>query len=77
MPHKLIERISRLDQLIRLKSTGTPKELSIKLDLSESTLYETLVIMKHLGAPIKYDRFRRSYFYKVEGRIEIKFIRKI
>ncbi|MCH7399021.1 HTH domain-containing protein [Belliella sp. DSM 107340] len=76
MSQKLIERISRLDQLIRLKSTGTPKELANRLEISESTLYETISMMKQLGAPINYDKLRKSYYYQAEGKIEIKFIKK-
>lgn len=50
---------------------------SRKLDISESTLYEFLGLMKDLGAPIKWDNSRNSYVYEPEGKMELKFIKKI
>jgi len=59
-----LNRIDRVDQLIRLKATGTPKRLATRLKISESSLYELLKIMKEMGAPIYYCSNRESYCYK-------------
>lgn len=56
-----------------MKATGKPSELAAKLEISESTLYEFLGLMKELGAPIKWDGNRNSYVYEPEGRMRIKF----
>ena len=60
---KVIEIIERIDQLIRLKATGTPQELSLKLELSERTVYRYVDEMKALGVPIEYDKNYGSYIY--------------
>lgn len=77
MPRKFFNRLTRIDSLIRLKNTGSPSMFSRKLDISESTLYEFLGLMKDLGAPIKWDNSRNSYVYEPEGKMELKFIKKI
>jgi len=77
MPQKFIERFKRIDELIVLKATGNPEQFALKLDVSESTLYEFLKVLKDLGSPIEYDQARCSYFYKEKGRFEIKFTREI
>jgi hypothetical protein len=62
-----IHRIERLDQLIRMKAIGRPSELALKLEISESQLYETLNTMKFgLGAEIQYSKsIHSSYYSKV------------
>ena len=52
-----LERIKRIDDLIRKRATGSPKELAHKLHIAESTLYFTLKIMKELGAQIEYSKY--------------------
>ncbi|MCM5527884.1 HTH domain-containing protein [Parasegetibacter sp. NRK P23] len=73
MPKKFIDRFTRIDQLIARKATGTPQELAERLDISESTLYEYFAVMKDLGAPIKYDKIKCTYYYEINGRFKIKF----
>jgi predicted DNA-binding transcriptional regulator YafY len=73
MPKKFIERFKRIDELIALRATGNKAELADKLDISESTLYEFLKVLKELGAPIDYNQERCSYFFTEKGRIEIRF----
>ena len=73
MPKKFLDRFSRIDQLIYRKATGTPQHLAEKLDISESTLYEYFAVKRELGAPIKYDKFRNTYYYEINGRFKIKF----
>jgi hypothetical protein len=69
-----LNRIERIDALIRQKRTGTPKELAEKLNISERWLYHFLEELKsELNCPIKYDRMRRSYIYEKRGRIIVGF----
>jgi predicted DNA-binding transcriptional regulator YafY len=64
----------RLDQFIRQKGTGSPPEFARKMGISERSLYEYLKVLKDLGAPIKWSRQERSYYYTVEGQFRISFL---
>ncbi|NJN28418.1 MAG: hypothetical protein HC819_21825 [Cyclobacteriaceae bacterium] len=71
---KMIDRLQRLDQLIRMKATGQPHELARRLKISPSTLYGHLEVLKNvLKAPVKYCHTRRSYVYDEEGRLFLGF----
>ena len=74
MPRKFIERFKRIDEIIQNKSSGTPAQLAARLDISESTLYEFIAVMKELGAPILYDKSAQRYYYKEDGHFNISFI---
>ncbi len=76
MPRKYFFRLSRIDMLIRLKSTGKPSDFAEKLEISESTLYDFIALMRELGAPIKWNSEKNSYVYDPEGKMEIKFSSK-
>ena len=73
MPTKFIERFRRIDYLIATRATGTPAQLAEKLEVSESTLYEFLKVMKELDAPIEFDDQRNTYYYTSKGRMVIRF----
>ncbi|MBO6494850.1 MAG: hypothetical protein JJ978_04720 [Roseivirga sp.] len=63
---KQIQRIERLHQLIKLNATGSPQHCAELLEISERQLYNTLDLMKALGAPIYYDIALGSYSYERE-----------
>lgn len=73
MSNYFLSRLQNLDRLIRIKATGTPQQLADKLSISERTLYETLELMKDLGAPIKYCRHSQRYYYTDEGGFDFSF----
>lgn len=60
---KYIERIKRIDKMIQLEATGSPKALSIKIGISERMVYEYINKMKSLGAPITYNESKSTYLY--------------
>lgn len=68
---KNIETIIRIDNLIRLKATGTPKSLANKINMSERNIYKIISNMKEMGAPIKYCNISCSFIYteKVELKV--------
>lgn len=69
-----VNRIQRLDALIRRKSTGPPEELANKLDISERWLYKFLRELKEeFDCPISYDSYRQSYVYEEKGKMEFGF----
>lgn len=72
--YNYLNRIQRMDSLIRRKCTGSPKELAEKLDISERWLYIFLDELKtDLNCPIRYDRKKRSYVYEEPGKVVIGF----
>lgn len=76
--YNYLNRIKRLDALIRQKSTGTPKELAEKLGVSERWLYVLMDELKmELDCPIRYDRRRRSYVYEEAGKVVIGFTKEM
>jgi len=56
--------LDRLDRLIRMKATGPPGKLAVRLGISRTTLNETLFYLrKALHAPIRYNEYIQSYIY--------------
>ena len=74
---KQIQRIERLHQLIKRKATGSAKKCARKLEISERQLYNTLDLMKDLGAPIYFDIAAGSYCYQYETEWSFGFTRKL
>jgi predicted DNA-binding transcriptional regulator YafY len=67
----LFNRLERMDQLIRLKATGSPKEFAARLQISESMMYNYLDLLKSLGGPIRYCKQAGSYEYASPVRLEL------
>jgi predicted DNA-binding transcriptional regulator YafY len=69
-------RLNRLIDLVRRKSTGCPKELANRLEVSERTVYNLIDCLRDLGAPVQYDEQKRTYRFPegthVDLRIEVK-----
>lgn len=64
---KYVTRLITVDQLIRRKATGSPKELADKLHVSESTVYRVLRLLKHnMGLSIEFSEEKNSYIYENE-----------
>lgn len=73
MQKDILQRLTRIDHLIRIKGTGTPVQLAGKLGLSERSVYEYLNLMREFGAPIKFDSYRETYYYEIEGHFLVSF----
>lgn len=71
-----LKTVERVDQLIRLKCTGTPDELARKLGLTRSTVYEIIECMKNMDVDIKYCKNRKSFYYETEKVLAIGFVDK-
>jgi predicted DNA-binding transcriptional regulator YafY len=69
-----IEQIKKINQLIVKKNTGKPAEMAVKLDCSLTTLFTYLSMMRTMGAPIQYNKFKQTYYYEEEGDFVIGFI---
>lgn len=75
MRKNILERLERIDRLIRIKGTGSPAELAARLKMSERNVYQYLNLMRDLGAPIKFDPYRETYYYSEEGQFIVCFQR--
>jgi len=62
--HSFLLLVKRADDLIRTKSTGTPRQMAQRRGLSERAWYYLLdQLREDYGLPIAYCRFRCSYYY--------------
>ncbi len=61
-----IHLFQRIDNLIRLKATGSPKQLSKKLGLCERQVLNIIHALRDEGLPIVYDKINKTYFYARE-----------
>ena len=66
-----LDRIKRIDQLVKMQATGTPKDLAAKLKISKSTVFEYINVMKAMNAPIEYNSYTETYYYKEKGKFEL------
>lgn len=76
MSGKFIEGLKKLDHLIQCESTGTPGELAQKMRISVRCVYNYISLMKKKGAPISYNRKKRSFFYYECGAFHFGFVRE-
>lgn len=58
-----IDRMKYIHYLIRTEATGNPNSFAKKLNLSRRQLYYTLEEFNDLGADIKYNRIRETFYY--------------
>ena len=72
-----ISRIERIDKQVRLKTTGKPSALAKSLKISVSQIYEVLKLMKKLGAPVKFSKADKRYYYTSRKRFICGFIDEI
>jgi hypothetical protein len=67
-------KLDRLDALVRRQATGSPEQLSRRLDMSRSTLFEFIAFLRdEMGAPIRYSKSRNSYIYDYIPRFYLGF----
>ena len=66
-----VYQLRRLDNLIRLKSTGTPSNLASKFKVSERTVYNLINTLKFFGAEIKYCQMNNTYYYEGDFQFPI------
>ncbi|WP_321295586.1 HTH domain-containing protein [Marinifilum fragile] len=70
---KYLDRLKQINELIKNQSTGTPKELSQKLSISESHLYRCINEMKEMGVPVDYCRRSSCYYYTTEFDLKVSY----
>ncbi len=63
--------LDRLDDLIRRRATGSPKQLACRLGVSKRTVYNFLDTLRDFGADVRYCPSRNSYYYANGFRFEV------
>jgi predicted DNA-binding transcriptional regulator YafY len=58
-----ISRLYNIHRLIQQEKTGTPDEFANCFHLSRRQLYNIIEELKDYGAPIKYSRKKRTFYY--------------
>lgn len=67
-----INKMMRIHSLIKRHATGSPSEFAKKMSLSRRQLFYLLEYFKDIGAEIKYNRYRQTYYYNNSFDFEIK-----
>ncbi|MCD6557171.1 MAG: hypothetical protein J7K64_08265 [Bacteroidales bacterium] len=68
-----ITRLREIDKFIKCEATGTPEVFASKLGVLQATLFRYLHFLRKHGAPLDYSSYKRTYFYKEKGSINISF----
>ena len=68
-----LERLKRMNDLIRWGRTGTPDELSGRLGISRRQLYADMDYCRDLGVEIGYSKQRRSFYFSNGHELEISY----
>ena len=74
MSDKFLKMVVYANSLICIKSTGTPKQMAKRLGISERSWFLLRDILISYGAPIRWSRNRKSYFYEYDGNFVVRFI---
>ncbi len=61
---EIINRINRIEHLIKMKATGSPDELALRLNISKRQVYRYIEMIRNQGVEVEYEASRRSYIYK-------------
>lgn len=68
-----LERLKRINELIKAKCTGRPEMLCNKLNISRRQLFKDLEFFKDLGAEIAYSKIRETYYYPNGHELDISY----
>jgi len=68
-----INRIQKIDKLIRLNNTGSAEEFANKLGISRRQIYNIIEDLKDMGLGIVYNRHIRSFTYTKPYQVRLLF----
>jgi len=66
---RYLQRVHRIDSLIRKKQAGNLEQLARKVGVCRSALNGFLNEMKEEGFPIKYCKKTHTYYYEKDGKM--------
>ena len=72
-----LERLKRMNQLIKAECTGTPDEFSNWLGISRRQLYSDIEYIKDIGVEVTYSKARRTFYYCNGHELEISYSFKV
>lgn len=68
--------LERLDQLIRMKATGSAEQLARRLNISRSKVYELIQCLQSMDADVSYCKRRQSFYYETDKVLAIGFVER-
>lgn len=69
-----VERLNRMNQLLKSRTTGTPSEFARYIGVSRTRLYEMIDEMRSYGAPISYSKAAKTFYYEQPYDISVSII---
>ena len=72
-----LERVQKINRMIKSARTGSPKEFAGELGISESHFYRYIDELQEMGVPIQYSRSRRTYYYENNTELSLSYSLKI
>lgn len=72
-----LERIKKINRMIKSANTGSPKEFAGELGISESHFYRYIEELQEMGIPIQYSRSRKTYFYENNTELSLTYSLRI
>ena len=72
-----LQRIQKINRMIKSARTGTPSEFAGELGISESHFYRYIDELQEMGVPIQYSRSRRTYYYENNAELLLTYSIKI
>ena len=68
-----LERIKKINRIIKSANTGSPKEFADELGISESHFYRYIEELQEMGIPILYSRARKTYYYENNTELSLTY----
>ena len=68
-----LERLKRINEMIKAQSTGSPEMLCNRLNISRRQLFKDLETFKDMGAEISYSKIGGTYYYPNGHELEISY----
>jgi len=68
-----LERIKYVDYLILSKTANSIRDLSARLKTSERQVHNVIKEMREMGAPLKYDRREKRFYYEEDKKFTFKY----
>jgi len=72
-----LQRIQKINRMIKSANTGSPKEFADELGISESHFYRYIEELQEMGIPIQYSRARRTYYYENNSELILTYSIKL
>jgi len=72
-----LQRIQKINRMIKSARTGTPREFAEELGISESHFYRYIDELQEMGVPIQYSRSRKTYYYENNTELLLTYSFKI